>query len=316
MTRTHGKAHSFAPAALGVALVLAASTATADPSHWDTTTIFDDSNYLTMGWDTSVSLALDGSNHPHVAFTADYLDLSGGGWGGETGIFHASHDGTSWSGSNAIPYAFSYANASLALTASGPPHVSAVNEWDAEVRHARWNGTTWVQDSAATTSGDPLGWLDIPTSMVVDSGGKPHISYLAKAPMSEGSNRLMCASWNGSAWVETTVEEADSLCTHSLAIDSSDGLHISYQFNDGTARGLKYAYKDATGWHSRLVESGSARQPSLAMDSSGTPHISYCSSPGLKHAIWDGSDWAMTTVDSSGGLPSLALDHHDDPHIA
>lgn len=64
---------------------------------------------------------------------------------------------------------------------------------------------------------------------------------------------------------------------------------------------------------------------SLALDSSGFAHISYryrdpTNTDGdLKYTVWDGSNWAITTVDSTGDVgedTSLALDSRGFAHIS
>jgi hypothetical protein len=58
---------------------------------------------------------------------------------------------------------------------------------------------------------------------------------------------------------------------------------------------------------------------SVALDSAGRPYISYYDSSGvaLKLAHFDGVNWQIEVVDSSGGkYTSLALDSSDRPHIS
>jgi hypothetical protein len=92
-------------------------------------------------------------------------------------------------------------------------------------------------------------------------------------------------------WHIETVDTAGWVgkCT-SLALDGSGYPHISYL--DDTNGDLKYAYRDASGWHLMKVGTG-VMEPfgghgSLALGTDGLPHASYFSldqsCPGLRYA--------------------------------
>jgi len=110
----------------------------------------------------------------------------------------------------------------------------------------------------------------------------------------------------------------------SIALDSQGFPHISYY--DFTNKDLKYAYKDASGWHIETVDSKGdvGQSTSIALRKLGLrelPHISYYdySNGDLKYAYYDGSNWHIETVDSEGrvgGHTSIALDSNDNPHIS
>ena len=61
----------------------------------------------------------------------------------------------------------------------------------------------------------------------------------------------------------------------SIALDSHDRPRISYL--DETNYDLKYAWKDARGWHTTKVDrtGNVGNYTSLAVDSQNFPHISY-----------------------------------------
>ena len=90
----------------------------------------------------------------------------------------------------------------------------------------------------------------------------------------------------------------------SLALDSSDNLHISY-YDVAPNYDLKYARRDGIDWGIETVDStGDVGQyTSIALDSSDNPHISYydATERDLKYAWWDGSTWDTEPVDGLGG---------------
>jgi hypothetical protein len=132
---------------------------------------------------------------------------------------------------------------------------------------------------------------------------------------------LAVAAAAGEWHVETVDSDGDVGGEVSLALDSSDYPHISYE--DGLPNyDLKYARWNGSSWQIQTVDSAGSvgRYTSLVLDSSGRPHISYFdASPNydLKYARWNGSAWQIETVDSEGGSDtSLALDSSGRPHIS
>jgi len=127
--------------------------------------------------------------------------------------------------------------------------------------------TTWNIETV--DSAGNVGWH---SSLALDSGGKPHISYHDAYP----NDDLKYARWTGTAWSIQTVDSTGRVgYDSSLALDSWNWPHISYY--DATNYDLKYARLTKLGWNIETVDSAGevGQYTSLALDSGGKPHISY-----------------------------------------
>ena len=131
-------------------------------------------------------------------------------------------------------------------------------------------------------------------SLRLDANGHPHIAY--------GDDHLYYAWYDGSIWHFEAADEAPGVGRHaSLALDENGYPHISYfdDYNDD----LKYAYRDASGWHTQIVNSawnGNLEGgTSLAMDGNGYAHISYYDDArySVNYAFQDGNGWHKETID-------------------
>ncbi|MBD3399726.1 MAG: T9SS type A sorting domain-containing protein, partial [Candidatus Coatesbacteria bacterium] len=153
------------------------------------------------------------------------------------------------------------------------------------------------------------------TSLALDAGGNPHISYYYV-----NNDDLKYAHWTGASWEIETVDSAGDVGEYtSLELDSSDNPHISY-FNN-TNGDLKYARWNGASWEIETVDSDGwvGWHTSLALDSSGNPHLSYYGNSDLKYAAWNGSSCEIDWVDTGGWVgyyTSLALDSSGNPHIS
>ena len=187
------------------------------------------------------------------------------------------------------------------------------------------------------------------TSLALDSNNNPHISYY-----DEDNKVIKYAFKDSLGWQVETIESGVSMYEHSsIIVDANGNPHISYstreyyviEYTDVDKSELKYAYKDAAGWHIETVTSDeyiggytTLAFPSLSFDKNHNPCISYqhyrcqwpCSRPGsnlLKYAYKDATGWHTETDDaeffcgvyntivSDGRGTSLGFDSDNNPHI-
>jgi len=277
------------------------------------------------------SIALDGSGYPHISYAVS---------GYETGsvLNHAAWDGTEWNIQTVVPAFPHFDNldgdycdvSSLAIDGSGTPCISFRRQlWDFDgfdsnvLGFAQWNGESW---DVERVDGD--GSNGVHSSIALDQSGHPHIAYQGNANESStfGFGNLQYAYWDGSEWLSEAVDHgiANGNCL-SLALDVSDRPHISYR-DQGENPGLKYAYRDESGWNCEIVVSGDCSSISLAIDCLGFPHVSYyfyeqgARNRVLQYTRRDESGWHFETVDVAGSYGSpqtcLTLDTADNPHIS
>lgn len=164
-------------------------------------------------------------------------------------------------------------------------------------------------------------------SIVLDSLGRPHISY-RELDTWAFTNYLKYSFWNGTSWKVQYVDwTGDVGFNSSLALNSLDRPCISYHDKNYN---LKYASWNGSSWQiSTIINGGSS--PSLVLDNSDRPHISYFKpyyviinnlqvlKADLMYAYWDGQQWQFQTVERGGRVGefnALALDHNGRPHIA
>ncbi len=201
-------------------------------------------------------------------------------------------------------------HSSLALDATGFPHISYYGGTSGDLRYA--NGTTW--DIQTVDSAGDAGFYN---SLALDASGHPHVSYYCGA-----NGHLRYAVWNGTWWDIRTADSGGDVGEYtSLALDASGHPHMSYYDFDN--EDLKYAAWNGSSWDIQTVDSAGrvGEYTSLALDASGYPHIGYYdfTNSALKYAGWDGSDWYIASV-ASVGLPgnqtSVAVDAGGYPHIS
>jgi hypothetical protein len=111
------------------------------------------------------------------------------------------------------------------------------------------------------------------TSLCLDAGGNPHISYYDRT-----NGDLKYAVKMGGSWSIETVDAAGVVGQHtSIALDAVGNPHITYC--DSTNADLKYAVKLGGSWSIETIEAvgylGFNYSNSLVVDAGGSPHVGY-----------------------------------------
>jgi len=116
------------------------------------------------------------------------------------------------------------------VDASGVPHISYLDELNADLRYARFTGRNWLKMTVDSVGNVGRG------AIAVDANGVPHISYLDWTRYD-----LKHASWNGTSWNISTPDAPGEVGRYStIAIDPSGRPHVAYNSMDWPSSGLKY----------------------------------------------------------------------------
>ena len=269
-----------------------------DASGWHVETL--DSDGLVGEY---TSLALDMSGYPHISYydrsnhVLAYIYQDGSGWHiqtvdsefavGEYSSLALDKDGyphISYYGNGALKYAYWDVSGwhietvdseggsftSLVLDGDGYPHISyytGAPHIAGDLKYAYQDASGWhieIVESEFASGGY--------TSLALDDSRYPHISYRGHGAV------VKYAYKDASGWYMETVDSSEFgvACQYtSLALDRDGYPHISYLGPTGRGTAvLKYAYKNASGWHIETVN-GSGVYTSLALDKGSNPHISY-----------------------------------------
>jgi len=266
------------------------------------------------------SIAVDSSGKVHISYSTYSCSVS------ISCLKYATNASGSWVSEMLDSMAKS--NTSIAIDSSDKVHISYYDSFfDGSLMPTYLQYTTNASGSWVFERVDGDYDIDAPSiidtpSMAIDSSDNVHISYsfayYNTIDWMIDHVQMRYATNAPGSWIIETVDETQPTMYYSMypsiAIDSSDNLHISYN-ND---YGLKYATNASGSWVSETVDDNGSEPSFIAIDSSDNVHISYSDTyPDykLKYATNASGSWVSETVAIYGGAISMAVDSSDYVHI-
>ena len=223
---------------------------------------------------------------------------------------------------------------SIAIDSNDAVHISHFDDTNKHPKYATCSSGCTTASNWDNVQVETSGSGGYFSSIAIDSNDAVHMSYFRwtnsefkYATCSSGCT--MTSNWN-----TVSFDSVGSLGTGhnpSLAIDSNDGVHVSYF--DATNNDLKYATcssgcTTASNWNKVSVDTTGdvGYHSSIGIDSNDAVHISYFdeTNDDLKYATCSSgcttaSNWNNETVDSiglTGYYTSIAIDTNDVIHIS
>jgi len=272
------------------------------------------------GWvSENTSIAVDSSDSVHIS----YGDSSSGYPNYLFNLKYATNASGSWVIEIVDSNGWVGENTSIAVDFSGGVHISYGDYTNYPYFYPKY--ATNASGSWVTEIVDDSGVLQSisKTSIAVDSSDNVHIGYVYERyfPSSASPKFYLKYSSNSSgSWVTETVDSGGKAGRYaSVAIDSTDNVHISYV----TDQGLMHKTNASGSWVAEIVDSGGSWSNSIATDSRDNVHISYsyCYSYNrnceLKYATNASVSWVTEIVDDDECFSSnsIVVDSSDKVHI-
>lgn len=277
------------------------------------------------------SLAVDSFGNPHIAWEENeeilYKYREGGAWKTKKNLNISNTSLKSY-------------NPSIDVDSKNNPHIAwserQSNNKD-DIYYTYWNPEAdggngdWVVKNninISNNTGDSR-----QCDLTLDSKDNPHIVWHDDTG---GNYDIYYIYWNAANnnWssVENISSNSEDSALASLALDSNDNPHITWQDTSGISGNydIYYKYWDGIQWSVVITiisnDSDISTVANLVLDSLNYPHISWESRqnawPGeIYYKYWDGSDWEIkgslnisnTLLDSTDA--KLSLDTSGNPHI-
>lgn len=267
-------------------------------------------NVLAITWQTELvdgkhfkysserAIAVDSSGNPHVVYIGSQL-------------YHTYYDGNIWHYetpiSSFIPFGY---HPSIAIDTSNRVHIiywgSLDNDYNYGILYVTNASGTWEKTIVTKTNNITSSY----GSLAIDNRGKAHICYYNEETLKYATNTT-------GSWVTTTLDNSANIDSHSIAVNSSGTVHVSYyDYSDSSKDVLKYATNASGSWVITTVESNGGHDNSISLDPSGNVHISYGSDKGLKYTTNASGSWSTKILDKSGSPTCIAIDTTGKVHIA
>jgi hypothetical protein len=214
------------------------------------------------------SIQLDAQGHPRISYYLYHAP-------DKSYLLHlkfASFNGRDWTIETVDKRTETGKFNSVAIDASGNPHIAYSHVSLGDLLYASWDGSEWNYGDVDSrrTHNDYVG---IGNSIALDHAGNPHIAYFDST-----KNTVKYAWMEDGHWKNEVVAglvgrgEVDHV---SLQLDRHDRPHLAYY--DGGSQSLKYGFRDDKGWHVEVVDNDGnvGKYPSLCLDANDQPFIAY-----------------------------------------
>ena len=219
------------------------------------------------------SIKIDSSGNPHIS----YYDAT------NRILMYAKHDGNQWhnetaddTGENNAGNVGTYS--SLTLDSANKAHISYYSGSTSNLLYVKETegGGGWGRQTPDATGSDNARQIGKYTSIVLDSGDKPRISYY-----DENNKNLMfaykdAAQGGGVIWRKQTIDQNGIVGMYtSISVGIDNHLNISYY--DQTNGDLKIASNNSGGWVIKPVDTQNdvGLYSSMVMWGENVPYISY-----------------------------------------
>ncbi|MFL2985198.1 MAG: putative Ig domain-containing protein [Candidatus Poseidoniaceae archaeon] len=213
------------------------------------------------------SIAIDSNGFRHVAYYSGYTT-------GYTLTYATDMSGT-WTrevvDSSAL---YIGQHTSIAIDSNDKVHISYFDDTNTDLKYATNAGGAWATVSVDTSSVGKY------TSIAIDSNDIVHISYYDTSFRNLKYATCSAVCSQASSWTTLTIDSTGIVGhTSSIAIDSSDTIHISYRAS--ILGNIKYATCSSScstisSWTTTTIDnSGEATDPSIVVDSNDDVHIAY-----------------------------------------
>jgi uncharacterized repeat protein (TIGR01451 family) len=251
-----------------------------DGARWTVETIEEGPTYGASpgGWTGMFpSLAIDSTDTPHLSYIdcqkaqdsrSCYYVSGGTVYDGNGTLMYATKAGSTWTTAAVDPAGTDVSidgKTSLALDSAGRPHIAYFDRNGSQLKYTTLGATGWTTPEVVATPS--YGGL----SMALHND-LPRIAYIS-------GNSLRYASWNGTAWVYTTLipsglDNGVAGAIPALGVDNDDVAHIAYI---GPSQKLWYGTFTGTWSAAAIGESGGIGDyyPSLALNPAGQPRVTY-----------------------------------------
>ncbi|MCD4654283.1 hypothetical protein K8T06_10160 [bacterium] len=203
---------------------------------------------------------------------------------------------------------------SIALDSNELPAISYYKDVSKDLKYAYQVGSSWNVDTVVI--GNDAGFF---SSLAIDQHDGPHICYIESS-----SSDLIYSHRQGSSWTVENLIDTGSLGFKSkMIVDPTGYPYIGYTLYTASTRSnrLNCYYKDASGWHTRIVISIRCGDFDMLMDFSKYIYVAFIdeSTNYLRYGLNNTTGGTTyETIDSSGDFlvgPSIARDEYYGLHV-